>query len=349
MAVVHISDLDENTPVEATENIDGLDGHIRQIKSGLKQDFSRVHHNEDGSDKVMVDCRTNLGTHIPEPRNYNVFDDLSNGAVLVRVPATDGVTFTDGGITTTTGATVTKTGTANWDTNILAGMVLKINASGNTYTIKSVDSSSTLTLTSDLLAADENKTGVAYTIRLLAASDQWPKTLPIFAVARPDGSAGPINANGGLNTDYASILERCVVAYDNDLNVGAVTATVTLTSLPAKAIVENVYMVIDTQFVQAGITALQVEVGDDTDPDGLISDADIMTDAANTPLYDNTNGVGAYLKDASDHRVTKIFSVTATHDIKAKFTATGGNLSTLSAGQISIYIEYRTLPSRLFL
>lgn len=116
----------------------------------------------------------------------------------------------------------------------------------------------------------------------------------------------------------------------------ATTGDITVCTLPAKTIVHNVYVVIDTPDTSANALTIAVGRVSATYIDYIVaSDAKA---AANT-VYG----------DASAERGTNLTgydlpSITGTTAVKAHFIKTTSNLNTVTASTGHIYIETTTLP-----
>jgi hypothetical protein len=230
-----------------------------------------------------------------------------------------------------------------WITNLLPGMKF-VGYGGGVYTIKSIESETSMTLTTtpaagDSWTADFTKT---YSVRMLFDAAQWLDMFPIFAVTRPDGSAGALNQNGGLNPLHSTIVHREVINYnDSFLSVAGLSATKTLITLPIGGIVEQVYLGLETNFAAPGLSSLTFRYGDAASPIGLVDSANMRA---------STNGItgedkkGAYLLAGGGKGDQKLFSLAGTTDLIVTITAIGANLNALTAGKLAVYTLRRTLP-----
>ena len=108
--------------------------------------------------------------------------------------------------------------------------------------------------------------------------------------------------------------------------------------IPAKALVIGSWFDLETDFSGGSVSALVVDVGDGTDPDGYVDNEDVFTGAANgqrstpttAPALLNENGVD--LDDAA--RTPEVL-----------ITSTGDNVANLTAGALTAYIAFVTTPA----
>lgn len=121
-----------------------------------------------------------------------------------------------------------------------------------------------------------------------------------------------------------------------DLSVGATTNTITLVDgLGVGHLVTAAAFYLETGFVGTSITNLTIEVGWDLaagtdDPNGLIEAAELAT-AGTEILAGDATGVAFATKRTG-------FAFQESGDIEALFTATGANLSALTAGKVHVYL-----------
>lgn len=127
-------------------------------------------------------------------------------------------------------------------------------------------------------------------------------------------------------------------AFGSDLfNAAATTDNAVLWQQPAQSLLLNVVMVNELLFVAPSMTDLDITVGDSSDNDGILSDGmNLTADALNTKyknrgVYWNGGAVG-----------TEYYTPTV-KDWSGYVTATGANLNTLTAGQVTFYFTYRLL------
>jgi hypothetical protein len=384
---VHVSDLDAAKPDGSKIPVQFLDNHCRHVKEAVVTDFAKRHYNEDGSDKVDINA---TASQPGSPKDKNLFWNLSRGAKRLYVPSTH-ITYSEGKATTTLGSYVVQGvgvgqgwydalpvsrvlgGHPGWVFHdvpaLVVGSVTYYQAAGvfvsnasNTYTIRGVGYNTTtgeseLLLTTPIAAADV-QAGDDYSIRLLSSG--WHDGPPIFAVNRPDGSQGPIEANGALERSHAEVFEfhqyggpTSATIYGNVRPIHLIDTltwttsaqTVALMTLPAAAIVKKVYAIIAYEVKQKSgtVTSCKMEVGTSSDPDGFITSTELFGEANNTIIAND----GAYLKDGSGHNVSKIFSVTATQALQARFTLTYSETSGSPPvqGDVLIGVQYRLLPT----
>jgi hypothetical protein len=125
---------------------------------------------------------------------------------------------------------------------------------------------------------------------------------------------------------------RVTVTYD-DLNTTAATSLVSQllpqtagTNLPLGTTVEVTHIKITTAFVGTAISALTIKVGD------VSVDNRYVTTAVGDLLTANTRAIPRSV-------TTQPYALTAADTVKATFTATGANLTALTAGQVDIFFK----------
>lgn len=105
-------------------------------------------------------------------------------------------------------------------------------------------------------------------------------------------------------------------------------------TLPARSVIMGFAVVLDEKFVATDLTALIVTIGLAGDPDGyLVAGAmNLVSDALATEYRTK----GAYW-------TSELHAATITgEEVIAYVTATGANLSALTAGQVTFYVTYYT-------
>jgi len=127
-----------------------------------------------------------------------------------------------------------------------------------------------------------------------------------------------------------------------DLNTtAATTKTITLLSLAVGDIVRNAAFCLTTPFDGGATSALSLDVGHNgatvDDPDSLLDAYEIHLDATEILAGDANGAAFATLRTG--------FAPQEAADIEALFTATGGNLTLLTQGEIRIYLNVSRLPS----
>jgi len=108
-----------------------------------------------------------------------------------------------------------------------------------------------------------------------------------------------------------------------DLTAAGLTQSITLKTLNPKAKVLGVSAHINTPF--AGPTTVALEVGDSSTANAYLSSFDVKQ-AAGT----DTNSSGLHKAEDFD----------GNHTVVAKFTSTGANLNTCTAGEVVIQVTY---------
>ena len=115
-----------------------------------------------------------------------------------------------------------------------------------------------------------------------------------------------------------------------DLSAAATTETINL-AVKAGTQVRNVAFKLHTAFDGGSTSNLTLQVGDGTDTDAFISNSIIHADATEENFGPSVaGGVGG--------KLGKAFA--ADGNINMLFTATGANISTLTAGDIEIFFNF---------
>ena len=147
----------------------------------------------------------------------------------------------------------------------------------------------------------------------------------------------------GYNVSRSSGIGKCVettIKY-SDISAAATTNTYQAIQLPIYGIVKAVTYVLDTEFDGGATSELTIQIGDGTNPDGYIEAKSVHADATAvfTSLVD-----GVYLTaeagttDPVNATNGKQYAAADTLDVL--FTATGANLSVLTAGSLRVIVEY---------
>jgi len=198
-----LTDLNASKPTGSgagAEGVETADNYLRLIQQVILDTFG-VFSNADGSPKFPVGYQDQRATVLPSPADYVQFLNATRGVLSARLPAA-GLTYAVGNYKTNANPATTAVLTGNltkWSTNLLPGMKF-VGYGGGVNTIKSIEGETSMTLTTvpaagDSWEADFTKT---YTVRMLFDALQWLDMFPIFAVTRPDGSAGILYPNGEL-------------------------------------------------------------------------------------------------------------------------------------------------------
>lgn len=188
------SDLDETKPVGSgagAEGVDSADNYLRLIQTVMKAAWSAWMHPEDASPNPKIGMQDALASEIPTPLDGNFYINLSKGIIELRIPLAghlyDSVATSTSATTTLGSPTVAGgTSTEKWLTNAQPGRVW-VSAAGNPYTIKSIESETSMTLTTDIIAADVQTAG-AYNIRLLYDTTRWFPILSLGDLVRGHGA-----------------------------------------------------------------------------------------------------------------------------------------------------------------
>lgn len=121
-----------------------------------------------------------------------------------------------------------------------------------------------------------------------------------------------------------------------DLNTTAgTTKTITLlSSLPIGTLVTKAALYLESGFVGTAITNLLCEAGWDSaadDPDGLLAGYEIATAGTEILAGDGDGAAFATLRTG--------YAFVAAGDLTALFTATGANLTALTAGKVHLFLH----------
>jgi len=140
-----------------------------------------------------------------------------------------------------------------------------------------------------------------------------------------------VSRSSGLNKTV-----EATITY-SDLTAAATTETVEAISLPINSVVTQVAFVLDTEFDGGATSELTIQVGDGTDPNGYITAKSVHADATSvaTGIVD-----GAYLNDGTTNNTVNGKQYAAADTLDVLFTATGANVSVLTAGQVRVIVSY---------
>ncbi len=150
-----------------------------------------------------------------------------------------------------------------------------------------------------------------------------------------------LSAEEKRQSGYSHVIE----IINTDLNAAATAQTIDLvTGLTAGAIVTAAAMRLVTPFSGGAGSGLLLEVGWDLtagtdDPDGFINDYEINLAGTEILAADGNGAAFATLRTG--------FAFQETGKITATFTATGANLSTLTAGKVAIFLSIFDLDDLL--
>ena len=127
-------------------------------------------------------------------------------------------------------------------------------------------------------------------------------------------------------------------AFGSDLfNAAGTTDNAVLFTQPAQSLLLNVTMVNELLFVAPSMTNLGVTVGDGSNAAGIFTETMNLTSNALNTKYKNR---GVYWNGGA---VGTEYYTTTAKAWSGYATATGANLSTLTAGQVTFYFTYRLL------
>lgn len=126
--------------------------------------------------------------------------------------------------------------------------------------------------------------------------------------------------------------------FGSDLfNAAATTDNAVLFTQPAQSLLLNVVMVNELLFVAPSMTDLDISVGDGSDDNGILADTMNLTSDGLNSKYKNR---GVYWNGGA---VGTEYYTTTAKAWSGYAAATGANLSTLTAGQVTFYFTYRSL------
>lgn len=133
------------------------------------------------------------------------------------------------------------------------------------------------------------------------------------------------NYGGNSINELASYTDAIRITHE-DLTTAGPAQTITK-DVKAGEQIRSVAFKVNTAFNGGATSALALDVGDGDDPDGYVDGEEIHADASEVLFGPALDGL----------LTGKTYAVDDTIDIK--FTATGGNVSLLDAGDIEIYFN----------
>lgn len=113
-----------------------------------------------------------------------------------------------------------------------------------------------------------------------------------------------------------------------DFTAAATSQSYTIGSLAALDKIDNVYTRVPTFLSGGSVSAAVAIIGDDDDDDGFVTSSSVFTAGVNGKAGD-----GAYF----NQRGGKVY--TAAKSLILKITTTTANVSTLTAGEIRVYVK----------
>ena len=141
--------------------------------------------------------------------------------------------------------------------------------------------------------------------------------------------------NVSRSSGLLKTVDRVIEA--NELTAAATTQTIEAIQLPAYSVVTQVAFKLEEEFDGGATSELTVQLGDGTDPNGYITAQSVHADATSVAaaIVD-----GAYLNDGTTGNTIngKLYSAADTVDVL--FTATGANVSVLTAGKVRVVVSY---------
>lgn len=161
--------------------------------------------------------------------------------------------------------------------------------------------------------------------------------MPIPPGSRNGAPFIPVNESiqwldGGASKFKMKVTKVVKAAGSNLFNAAATTDSANVFVQPALSILVSAFYVLNTQFAAPSLTDLDIEVGDGSDHNGLLAATGNLTSDDVGSKYSTR---GAYF-DATALPSGMLFSE-AGRTWVAYAAATGANLNTLTAGQITFY------------
>jgi hypothetical protein len=120
-----------------------------------------------------------------------------------------------------------------------------------------------------------------------------------------------------------------------DLTTAGVSQAITLTGLLAGMLITNAAFRLKTNFAGGASTALTLQVGVTGNADAMIAPASVLH--GDTPI-----AVSSATGDMSDENKFGLPVAAATNAL-ATFTATGANVSTLTSGEVDVFLAVANL------
>lgn len=149
----------------------------------------------------------------------------------------------------------------------------------------------------------------------------------------PSGTGITVNNSAVMQ----SVLSKVTLDY-TAFQTGGTTNDVTVWTLPAKSRVLRVIADVTTKFIGGAISAVVLRAGKAANGNNYLLDGDVFTAAIT--LGDAGGEVGADLKTASWADITWA----STQAVVVRLTSTTANLSALTQGSMTVYIEYCVYP-----
>jgi hypothetical protein len=140
-----------------------------------------------------------------------------------------------------------------------------------------------------------------------------------------------VSRSSGINKTVETVIKY------SDLSAAATTETYEAIQIPAYGIVKQVTYVLDTEFDGGATSELTIQIGDGTDPNGYIEAKSVHADA--TAVFTSIMD-GEYGTDGTTDNVVNSTQYATADTIDVLFTATGANVSALTAGQLRVIVEY---------
>ncbi len=157
--------------------------------------------------------------------------------------------------------------------------------------------------------------------------------IPATVGTAPSGTGITVNSSGAVQ----HVVHKVTADY-TAFQAASTTKDVTLWTLPAKTRVLRVIAHVTTAFAGGAITAVVLRVGKAANGAGYLLDADVFS--ADDVFGDVAAEIGANLLSATVADV----AMTTTQIVNARLTSTTADLSELTQGSLTLYIECCVYP-----
>lgn len=148
------------------------------------------------------------------------------------------------------------------------------------------------------------------------------------------------NRYNSVNEASVGYSHQFKISYKDLIDTAGTTKTLDLLTLEAGDIVEKAAFWLPTTFDGGSTSALALDVGYDMatvtdDPDAFLDNYEIHEDASEVKAGDGNGAVFATLRTG--------FAAVEAGKVTALFTATGANLSTLTQGEVWVFLKVTKL------
>ena len=138
--------------------------------------------------------------------------------------------------------------------------------------------------------------------------------------------------------------QKYVVDY-TDLSAASTNAnSLQSTTIPAGSVMLDCRLRLDTEFSGGAISAATIEVGDGASPyDNFIAPLDVFTGAGTGHKISDVTDLGTRFYNATDKTALRPI-VGSDRQVGVRIECTGANTDQLTAGQVTVWVAYMTLP-----